>query len=73
MKTFLWCDLQKGLHVFFCKLYKHFFKSNNAGRHLYPDFANIFSKLKLLEVPFHPLHPTAFHSSIIGNFMVYQD
>jgi len=40
-------------------------------------FTQIFSKSKLLGVRLQPLHPTsittAFHNSIIGNFMVYQD
>jgi len=47
---------------------------------IFRAFAQIFSKPKLLEVRLQPLHPhtptsnnTAFHNSIIGNFMVYQD
>jgi len=40
-------------------------------------FTQIFSKSNLLGVRLHPPHPTsnstAFHNSIIGNFVVYQD
>jgi len=38
-KTFLWCDLQKnGLHVFFCKRWAHFLKTNKVECHFCPDF-----------------------------------
>jgi len=47
------------------------------GFSLCKAFAKIFSKSKLLQVRLLPLNPisstTAFHDSIIGNFMVYQD
>jgi len=44
---------------------------------IFRDFAQIFSKSKLLWAILHPCAPisnnTAFHNSITVNFMVYQD
>jgi len=45
MKTFFWCDLQKKVFMcFFANLGRHFFKSNNDGRHFarsFEDFSQI--------------------------------
>jgi len=41
--------------VFFCNVWRHFLKSNNVGRHFYPDFQQI--KI-ILEVRFHPFSYT---------------
>jgi len=58
----------------------HFLKSNNAGRHLYPDFqgfSQVFSKSKLWGCAWTTSTPTsnttALHNSLIGNFMANQD
>ena len=39
--TFFWCDLKKGLHVFFCKPWVPFLESSNFWWHFYPDFQQI--------------------------------
>jgi len=39
MKNYFWCGLQKrSLLCFSPNVGRHFFKSNNAGRHFCPDF-----------------------------------
>jgi len=51
---------KNGLHVFFCKPWVSFLKSNNAGRHLYPDFQGFFSdfqQIKTLGVALEPPQP----------------
>jgi len=68
---------------FYANFGRHFLKSNNVGRYFYPDFQGFcpdFQQTKTfggaLATP-SPHTPTsnntAFHNSIIGNFMVYQD
>jgi len=84
MKTSFWCNLQKMVFMcFYPNLGRHFLKPNNVGRHFHPDF--LFVKLltrfsanqNFWGCAFNPCIPitstAAFHDSIIGNFMVYQD
>jgi len=66
---------------FSANLMRHFLKSSTLGTiytRIIRDVAKIFSKSKLLGVHLHPQplptsNTTAFHNSIIGNFVVYQD
>jgi len=59
----------------------HFLKSNNAGRHLYPDFHGFFSDFQKIQnfwrcacTTSNPTsNTTALHNSLIGNFMANQD
>ena len=77
-----WCDLQKMVFVCFCANFGyHFLKSNNAGRHLYPDFQMFFSDFHKNQnfygcacTTWTPTsNTTALHKSLIGNFMANQD
>jgi len=67
----------KNVFVFFCKPWVSFFKSSNVGRHFYPDFQGFLANQNFWCCACTPCTPTsnntAFHNSIIGNFMVYQD
>jgi len=69
--------------VFMCfsaNLGRRFLKSSNAGHHFSADYQGCchdFQQIKTFGVRLHPQPPTsnttAFHKSIIGNFVVYQD
>jgi len=73
LKTFFWCGLQKGLHVFFCKPWAPFLKSSN----FWHMFTQIFRKSNLLWCAYTHCTPTsnttALHNSVIGNFVVHQN
>jgi len=66
---------------FYANLGRHFLKSNNVERHFYPGFQGFcpdFQQIKTLGgCACNPCTPSsntaAFHNSITGNFMVYQD
>jgi len=82
MKTSFWCNLQKKIFMcFHVNLGRHFLKSNDVGHHFHPDFQGFcpdFQQIKnLWGCSCNPCTPpsntTAFHNSIIGNLMVYQD
>jgi len=64
--------LRKGLLVFLCKPRATFWRQTTSGA----IFAQLFSKSKLLGLRLQPMNPhsntTAFHNSIIGNFIVYK-
>jgi len=73
-----WCNLQK--KVFMCfhvNLGHHFLKSNNVGRHFYPDFQGIcqdFRQINFWGCVCDPctstFNTTAIHNSILDNFMI---
>ena len=75
MKTVFWCELhakEKILVCFSANVGRHFLKSNNVGRQLFKDFAQIFrdfarvlNKSKLLGVRSHPLHPLLPHTPLL--------
>jgi len=81
IKTVFWCNLQKRFScVFLQTLGAIFWSQARLGAiftRMFRDNAQVFSKSNLLGVRLHRLHPTsnttAFHNSIIVNFVVYQD
>jgi len=62
---------------FSANLGRHFLKSSNVGRHFYAYFQGCcpdFQQIKTSGVRLHPTSNTsAFHNSIKGNLVVYQD
>jgi len=62
---------------FSVNLWCHFLKSKNVGCYFYQDFQGFcpdFQQIKTIGGVLVPTsNTTAFHNSIIGNFMVYQD
>jgi len=69
IKTFFGVTFKKRLHAFFCKPWAPFYEVKQR-------WAPFFSKSKLWGCPCIPWTPTsniAFHNSIIGDFMAYQD
>jgi len=78
MKTFFGVTSTKWSScVFSANLGYHFLKSNNAGRHLYPDFQGFFSDFHKNQnfygcactTSTPTSNTTTLHNSLIGNFM----
>jgi len=44
MKTFLWCDLQKSLHMFFCKAWAPFYEVKQHWAPFLPWFSGIWTR-----------------------------
>jgi len=60
MKVFFWCDLQKKVFMCFSTNFGcDFLKSNNAGRHLYPDFQGFCSDFQQINTFGGALAPPA--------------
>jgi len=81
MKTSFWRNLYKGLHVFLCKTSAPFFEVKQRWAPFLPGFSGLLPRFSANQnfwgCACNPCTPTsnttAFHSSIVGNFMVYQD
>ena len=79
-ENLVWCDLQKRSSCDFLQTFgTSFWSQARLGAiftRIFRDVAQIFSKSKLIGGALSPPPPTsntAFHNSITGNFVVYQD
>jgi len=75
---FLVLNAKKDLHVFFCKPWAPFFEVKQRWVPFLPGFSGILPRFSANQnfwrCPCTPAsNTTAFHNSIIGNFVVYQD
>jgi len=74
IKNPFWCDLQKRIHVFFCKRWAPFFEFKQRWAPFFqfkqrwapflPGFSGIFpgfQQIKTIGVRFQPLHPRLLH------------
>jgi len=76
-----WYDLQKDLHVFFCKPWAPFFEVKQCWAPFLCGFSGMLPRFSANHnfwgcdcTPFtFTSNITAFHKSIVGNFVVYQD
>jgi len=72
MKASFWCNIQKKAFMCFStNMGRHLLKSNNVGPCFYPDFQGFCPDFQQIKTSTSNI--PAFHNSVIGNFMVYQD
>jgi len=77
-RSFFGVTFKIGLHMFFCEPWAPFYEIKQCWVQFLPGFSGILPRFSAIQnfwgCAFTPTsNTTAFHNSVIGNFVVYQN